>query len=145
MVQSAGERFRPRAYVGLVRDGEAIGPSGSHGDFISVPSDATWVPVCLLALLGFFLLQKAIRPGAKQSWSWGRSGGSVPLSRGSYACCAATLFSIAMIVHRAPEPPMVTIVTFMLCFLAVLGAGFFDTRRYNETQRLQEPLRNQRN
>lgn len=105
-----------------------------------MPSDTSWVPVGLFALAGVFFLQKAIRPDARQSWSWGRSGGSVPLSRGSYACCAATFFSIAMIVHRAPEPPMTTIIAFALCFLALLGAGYFDTRRYRETQRLEESL-----
>ena len=109
-----------------------------------MPSDASWVPVGLLVLVGVFFLQKAIRPKAKQSWSWGRSGGSVPLSRGSYACCAATFFSIAMVVDRAPEPPLSTIIAFMFCFLALLGAGFFDTRRYNRTQRLREPLRDRR-
>ncbi|MBW2543674.1 MAG: hypothetical protein JRF15_16455 [Deltaproteobacteria bacterium] len=103
--------------------------------------EASWIPICLLALVGAFFLQKAIRPGAKQSWSWGRSGGCVPLSRGSYACCAATFFSIALIVIRAPEPPMIAIIAFALCFLALLGAGYFDTRRYREAQRREEPLR----
>lgn len=99
------------------------------------PADSTFVPGLLFALLGCFFLQKAIRPGAKQSWSWGRGGGPVPVSRWGYASWAVTFFSVAAIVARAPEPPMAFVVVFFVCFLAVLCAGFVDTHRYDESRR----------
>lgn len=106
--------------------------------------DSTWVPVLLFAALGFFFLQTAIRRGSKQSWAWGRGGGLVALSRRSYACVAATFFSISFILAHAPSPPMESVVLFLVCFLAALCTGFIDTYRYHKTQRLQGLLRNRR-
>jgi phosphatidylglycerophosphate synthase len=103
------------------------------------PSDSMWVPAFLFALLGFFFLQKAIRPGAQQSWSWGRGGGSVPVSRWGYACWAATFFAIASILSHALRPPMAGVVVFLICFLITMGVGFVDTYRYNKAQRSLEP------
>jgi len=98
-------------------------------------SDTTWVPGFLFALLGCFFLQKAVRRGAKQSWSWGRGGGPVPVSRWGYACWAASFFTIAYIVSHGPSVHPAAVVTFLVCFFATLGVGFLDTRRYNKDQR----------
>ena len=108
------------------------------------PSDSTWAPGFLFALLGCFFLQKALRPGAKQSWSWGRGGGPVPVSRWGYASWAVAFFSVAVIVTHAPRPPMASVVVLMASFLAMLGVGFVDTHRYNKTRRTPDPQRNQR-
>ena len=107
------------------------------------PSDSTWVPGLLFAFLGCFFLQKAIRPGAKQTWSWGRGGGAVPLSRWGYASWAAAFLSIAVIIVRAPNPPLALVVGFFVSFFAMLAAGFFDTRRYNNLQRTRNSNRDQ--
>ena len=108
------------------------------------PPDFTWVPGILFASLGGFFLQKAARPGAKQSWSWGRGGGPVPVSRWGYASWAATFFSIAFVVTRAPTPPMAAVAVFFLCFLAMLAVGFVDTHRYDKNRRALESDRNRR-
>jgi hypothetical protein len=106
--------------------------------------DSTWVPGLPFALLGLFFLQKAIRPGARQSWSWGRGGGPVPVSRLGYACWAATFFAIGVIVAHAPKPPLAAVVAFTIFCLATLGVGFVDTYRYKRSQPVEEPPRDPR-
>lgn len=105
------------------------------------PSDTAWVPAFLFALLGCFFLQKSIRPGAKQSWSWGRGGGPVPVSRWGYASWAASFFAISVIVMHAPEPPMAAAAVFMACFLAMLAVGFIDTQRHEKARRHSDSRR----
>lgn len=107
-------------------------------------SGSTWIPVLPFALLGVFFLQKALRAGARQSWSWGRGGGAVPVSRWGYACWAATFFAIAAIGAHAPRPPMTIVAALIVCFLATLGAGFVDTRRYRKAREDRDPGRNAR-
>jgi len=107
-------------------------------------SESTWVPGCLFVALGLFFLQKAIRSGARQSWSWGRGGGPVPVSRWGYACWAACFFAIAAILGYGPRPPMAAVVVFLLCFVATLGVGFVDTYRYEKARRHREPPRQRR-
>lgn len=118
-------------------------PLGSSGDSLLEPSDSTWVPGFLFGLLGLFFLQKAIRPGAKQSWSWGRGGGPVPVSRWGYGSWAATFFVVAFIVTHGPRLPVASVFLFFVCFLVTLVVGFVDTHRYNKARRLSEPSRNQ--
>lgn len=101
-------------------------------------SYSTWVPISLFTLLGCFFLQKAIRRGAKQSWSWGRGGGPVAVSRWGYAAWAASFFAIAFIIAHAPRPPLVSVALLMACFLATLGVGCLDTHRYNKAKRASE-------
>jgi len=108
------------------------------------PSGATWTPGFLFVLLGCFFLQKAVRPAAKQSWSWGRGGGPVPVSRWGYASWAASCFAVALIIAQAPEPPMASVLAFLACFLALLGMGFIDSRRYHKTRRVPDPQRDER-
>jgi hypothetical protein len=103
------------------------------------PSASTWVPVFLFVLLGCFFLQKAIRRGAKHSWSWGRGGGIVPVSRWGYASWAACFFAIAFIVGRAPKPPIASVAVLMLCFLTTLVIGFVDTHHHHKARRSSEP------
>lgn len=102
------------------------------------PSDPSWVPGFLFALLGCFFLQKAMRRGAKQSWGWGRVGGPVPVSRWGYASWAACFFAVAFIVTHAPEPPMASVAIFLACFLATLVIGFLDAHRYRKAKQTSE-------
>jgi len=97
--------------------------------------DTTWIPSLLFAALGCFFLQKAVRRGAKQSWTWGRSGGEVPISRWGYAAWAMAFFSIAVIVAHPRQPPIESIVVFLASFVAIMAAGVRDTCRYNRARR----------
>lgn len=92
------------------------------------PSTVSWVPIGLFTLLGLYFLQKAVRPKARQSWGWGRSGGKVPLSRASYGVCGLAFLNIAALIARAPRPPLWLAAPFMVLFLAILVMGFLDTR-----------------
>lgn len=67
----------------------------------------------------------------------------VPLSRGSYACIAATFFSISLLVANGNKPKLAYVVGFFICFFCTLGAGFLDTYRYRKTQRLRDSRRNE--
>jgi Flp pilus assembly protein TadB len=96
------------------------------------PSELLRLPALLFVLLGFFFLQKAVRPGARQSWSWGRGGGPVPVSRWGYAAWAATFFAIALVMAHGPRPSIAAVALFIVCFLATLGVGFIDTHRYRK-------------
>jgi hypothetical protein len=113
-------------------------PLGGRGDFSLELSDSTWVPSLLFVYLGCFFLQKAIRRGAKQSWSWGRGGGPVAVSRWGYASWAASFFAIAFIITQAPKPPPASVALLMACFLTTLGVGCLDTHRHNKAQRTSE-------
>jgi len=95
-------------------------------------SGKEWVPVFLFFVLGCFFLQKALRPRAKQSWAWGRSGGIVPLSRRSCFFIAATFFSIIFIIGYGPETPLISAALFLVCFLLCLVSGCVDTWRYRK-------------
>jgi hypothetical protein len=108
------------------------------------PSDSSLAPVFLFGLLAAFFLQKAVRPGAKQSWSWGRGGGPVAVSRWGYACWAATFCSIAFLFAHGSSPPMAAVAVLAACFLATLGAGCVDTYRYKKAQLPAEPPRSER-
>jgi hypothetical protein len=102
-------------------------------------SDSTWVPDLLFVYLGCFFLQKAIRRGAKQSWSWGRGGGPVAVSRWGYASWAASFFAIAFIITQAPKPPPASVALLMACFLTTLGGVALTriaTTRLNALQSL---------
>jgi len=101
----------------------------------------TWVPAFAFVALACFFFQKAVRRNARQSWSWGRGGGGVPVSRWGYACWAATFLSIAFIVHASTRPPVEAVAAFFVCFACTLAAGFFDTRRHERTRRAQERAR----
>ena len=86
------------------------------------------LPVRLFAALAVFSLQKAIRPGARRTWAWGRVGGGPPLSRGSYAVWGVTFSCIAFTIARAPRPPAWAALGLGLCLLAIVVAGIADTR-----------------
>jgi Flp pilus assembly protein TadB len=93
------------------------------------------MPALLFAVLGCFFLQKAIRRGAKQSWSWGRGGGAVPVSRWGYASWAITCFAIAVVITHPTAPPAASVLLLLAGFVASLVLGFVDTRRYHRTHR----------
>jgi Flp pilus assembly protein TadB len=99
------------------------------------PLTVSWVPAGLFALLGLYFLQKALRPKARQSWGWGRTGGKVPLSRASYGVCGLAFLNIAALIARAPRPPLWLAALFMVLLLAILVMGFLDTRAYRRTRK----------
>jgi hypothetical protein len=98
-------------------------------------STVNWVPMGLFALLALHFLQKAVRPKARQSWGWGRTGEAAPISRTGYAVLGATFLDIAVMMAWSPGPPPTSlIVLFLVCFLAALIVGFLDVRAYRRKQ-----------
>jgi hypothetical protein len=98
-------------------------------------SPESWSPTILFALLALYFLQKALRPKARQSWGWGRTGEAAPISRTGYAVLGATFLDIAAMLAWTPgPPPTFLIVLFLVCFLAVIIVGFLDTRSYRRKQ-----------
>jgi Flp pilus assembly protein TadB len=94
-------------------------------------SPVSWVPSGIFALLALYFLQKAVRPRARQSWGWGRTGEAAPISRTGYGVLGVTFLDIAVMLAWAPGPPPVSlIVLFLACFLAAMVVGFLDTHRY---------------
>jgi len=86
-----------------------------------------WIPIAAFFAFGVFFLQKAVRPGAKRTWAWGRAGDGPPLSRSGYAVWGATFVYIALVIAYAPHPPIAAVLGFGVCFLALAGVGIMDT------------------
>jgi len=104
-------------------------------------STVNWVPLGLFALLALYFLQKAVRPKARQSWGWGRTGEAAPISRTGYAVLGAIFLDISVMLAWSPgSPPTFLIVLFLVFFLAALIVGFLDTRAYRRKQET-EPSR----
>jgi len=102
-------------------------------------STVSWVPMGLFALLALYFLQKAVRPKARQSWGWGRTGEAAPISRTGYAVLGATFLDIAVMLAWSPGPPPTPlIVLFLVCFLTAMIVGFLDVRAYRRKQETEQ-------
>lgn len=89
----------------------------------------------LFALLALYFLQKAVRPKARQSWGWGRTGEAGPVSRTGYAVLGILFLDIAVMLAWSPgPPPTFLIVLFLVCFLVAMVVGFLDTRAYRRKE-----------
>jgi|GEM_PF-2186862 len=83
----------------------------------------------LFAALGIHLLVHALRPRARRTWSWGRGGGSVGLSRVSYAIVGMTLLLAGAVLFTGPHPPLLLAALLLASVLGVIVSGIVDTRR----------------
>jgi len=91
-----------------------------------------FIPITFFILLAVFFLQKAIRPNARRSLSWGRSGGKVLVSRIGYAVWGSTFTVIAGILAKRDEVPIIFMIVMGICILAIVGIGIRDTYSYRK-------------
>jgi len=101
-------------------------------------SPTNWVPVALFVLLAVFFLQKAVRTRARRTWSWGRVGGQVPLSRAGYAIWGFTFAVVALLLALAPKPPLALGALLVLCVPAIMAVGCSDTRAYRRANEQEQ-------
>ena len=85
------------------------------------------IPIAFFILLSVFFLQKAIRPNARRTLGWGRSGGEVPVSRVGYAVWGSTFIVIAGVLLKRNDPPLVLLIVLGVCVLAIVGIGVRDS------------------
>ena len=85
------------------------------------------LPIIFFILLAFFFLQKAIRPNARRSLGWGRSGGKVPVSRLGYAVWGSTFIAIAVTLIKSDDPPSILMIILVGCVLGIVGVGMRDS------------------
>ena len=103
----------------------------------NVPN-ASWTPQLIFIGLSIFFLFKGLVPSASRTWSWGKVGGKVPLSRTSYCVCGLAFLNIAALISSGPKPPLLLAGLFMGFFLAVIAMGLLDTWVYRRKQKLKE-------
>ena len=91
-----------------------------------------FIPIAFFILLAVFFLQKAIRPNARRSLSWGRSGGKIPVSRTGYAVWGSTFIVIAGILVKRDNIPIIFMLLMGVCVLAIVGIGIWDTYSFRK-------------
>jgi len=102
---------------------------------MSFPSPPGWVPTGLFIFMALYFLDKAVRPRARKNWGWGRKIDAAPISKAGYSLISLTFLDIAAIMAWAPDPPMILVLIFMVCFAALGVIGFRDTRAHRRRQR----------
>jgi len=90
--------------------------------------EVQWIPILAFILLGLIFCDKALRPGARRTWAWGRTGDGAQLSRLSYAMWGLTFFAIAFAAVGAPKPGLAAVAVIAFLFVSVIACGFADTR-----------------
>jgi hypothetical protein len=88
-----------------------------------------WLPVAAFVLLGVVFFDKALRRGARRTWTWGRVRGGASLSRKSYAIWGTTFFAITFAVARVSKPGIIAGIAIGLCLISIIVSGFADTSK----------------
>lgn len=92
------------------------------------------------ALAGNFLYKATVR-SASRTWSWGRGGGTVPLSRFSYAVWGLTfVYIMALTGVRWQTQPPIAFGGLLCCFIAVIVAGMIDSYRFKPIEKKTAPI-----
>ncbi len=94
-----------------------------------------WIPILGLVLLAAVLLDKALRRDARRTWSWGRGGGTVPLSRAAYGVWGITVLCTAWVLAQAPHPGPLAALALAGCLIAIAVVGISDHRAQRRARR----------
>ena len=97
-----------------------------------------WIPIAFFVFLGLIFVDKALRRGAWRTLAWGRTGGGAPLSRRSHAIWGFAFFAIALVLASAPKPGCIAVAAIAISCVAVIVAGFTDTRAGGRNQAAEE-------